>query len=140
MRVFFFCEGAIVSSRSILAAAIFAVSGAIAHAQTAPGSAAPTPLTGIQAWVALVGNTVSGKIDGKDYTDFYMADGTVKSMEGSVLSTGRWSLEGQQICFKYPREQRDCYTLEVVGKVATFKGKDGVGLRLDILDGNPKNL
>lgn len=129
--------------RSILAAAALAASLAVTQAQTpppAPSTPAPAPLTGLAAWAALVGNTVAGKIDGKDYVDHYMADGTVKSMEGSVLSTGRWSLEGQVICFKYPREQRDCYTLEVVGKVATFKGKDGVGLRLDILEGNPKNL
>jgi hypothetical protein len=136
-------------SRSILAAAIVAASAAIAHAQTAPAPAptpapaAPTPaapLTGLQAWVALVGNTVSGKVDGKDYVDYYMADGTVKTMEGSQLSTGKWSLEGPQVCFKYPREQRDCYTMEVVGKVVTFKSKDGTGLRFDILEGNAKNL
>ncbi|MBV9835072.1 MAG: hypothetical protein JO055_11735 [Alphaproteobacteria bacterium] len=138
-------------SRSILAAAILAASTAIAHAQTtpapapapAPAAPAPTtsaPLTGLQAWVALVGNTVSGKVDGKDYVDYYMADGTVKTMEGSQLSTGKWSLEGPQVCFKYPREQRDCYTMEVVGKVVTFKSKDGTGLRFDILDGNAKNL
>ncbi len=127
-------------SRSFIAAAILAASAAIAQAQTAPAPAPAAPLTGIQAWAALVGNSVSGKIDGKDYVDYYMADGTVKTMEGSQLSTGKWSLEGQQVCFKYPREQRDCYTMEVVGKVVTFKGKDGTGLRFDILEGNAKNL
>lgn len=134
--------------RSILAAAVFAASLAVAHAQTAPAPTTPAPttpaatapLTGVAAWAALVGNTVAGKIDGKDYVDYYMADGTVKTMEGSQLSTGKWSLEGLQVCFKYPREQRDCYTLEVVGKVVTFKGKDGAGLRFDILGGNAKNL
>ena len=136
-------------SRSILAAAIVAATAGFAHAQTAPAPAPtpapaaptpPAPLTGLQAWVALVGNTVSGKVDGKDYVDYYMTDGTVKTMEGSQLSTGKWSLEGQQVCFKYPREQRDCYTMEVVGKVVTFKSKDGTGLRFDILEGNAKNL
>ena len=129
-------------SRSMLAAAVLAASVSLAYAQSAPTPAPATsaPLTGIQAWVALVGNTVSGKVDGKDYVDYYMADGTVKTMEGSQLSTGKWSLEGPQVCFKYPREQRDCYTMEVVGKVVTFKGKDGTGLRFDILEGNAKNL
>ena len=145
--------------RSILAVTLFAASLAVAQAQTAPAPTTPAPttpapttpaptpapaatapLTGLAAWALLVGNTVVGKIDGKDYVDHYMADGTVKTMEGSALSTGKWSLEGPQVCFKYPREQRDCYTMEVVGKVVTFKGKDGAGLRFDILDGNPKNL
>ena len=136
--------------RSMLAAALLAASLAVAHAQTAPAPTTPAPttpapttsapLTGVAAWAALIGNTVVGKVDGKDYVDYYLADGTVKTMEGSQLSTGKWSLEGMQVCFKYPREERDCYTLEVVGKVVTFKGKDGTGLRFDILDGNAKNL
>ena len=141
-----------------IAAVLLAVSFSVASAQTTPAPATPAPatpapvapapttsapaapLTGMAAWTALVGNTVVGKVDGKDYIDYYMADGTVKTMEGSQLSTGKWTLEGAQVCFKYPREQRDCYTMEVVGKVVTFKSKDGTGLRFDILDGNAKNL
>lgn len=122
-------------SRSVLAAATFAASLTVAHAQTAPA-----PLTGLAAWAVLVGNTVAGTFDGKENADYYMADGTVKRMEGSALSTGKWSLEGPQVCFRFQREQQGCYTIEVVGKVATFRGRTGAGFRFDILDGNPKNL
>ncbi len=108
-------------------------------------TATPTPapaakVTGLAAWSQLVGNTVAGKIDGKDYAEFYMADGTVKTMEDSVLSTGKWSLEGDKVCFVYPKEDKACFAVEVAGDDVTFTDKSGAGIRLKILKGNPKNL
>jgi len=109
-------------------------------ATPAPTAAPAAKTTGLAAWTQLVGNTVSGKIDGKDYSEFYMADGTVKTMEDSVLTSGKWTLEGDKVCFKYPKDDKECFNLEVVGDDATFTDKSGTGIRLKILKGNPKNL
>jgi len=82
------------------------VQGCMQLVMTPAPAPAPTPVpapaakvTGIAAWSQLIGNTVAGKIDGKDYAEFYLADGTVKTMEDSVLTTGKWSVEGDQVCF-----------------------------------------
>ncbi len=92
------------------------------------------------AWSLLVGNTVSGKVEGKDYVDFYMENGTVKSLHESELSTGKWSLEGGKVCFVYPKEDKECYAVEVSGDDVSFTDKSGSGLRMKLLKGNPKNL
>lgn len=118
---------------------------AMAPAPTGTPTPSPTPapadkVTGMAAWAQLVGNTVAGKIDGKDYAEFYLADGTVKTMEDSVLTTGKWSLEGGQVCFVYPKEDKACFAIEVAGDDVTFTDKSGTGIRLKILKGNPRNL
>jgi hypothetical protein len=112
-----------------------------APSPSAPATGAPpAKLTGVAAWATLVGNTVTGKVDGKDYADYYLADGTVKSMDDSQIVTGKWALEGDRICFTYPGDPRECYTLEVMGETATFTDRSGNGLRGQILKGNAKNL
>lgn len=105
-----------------------------------PAAQQPTAaqkMTGVAAWARLVGNTVTGKVGGADYTDYYLADGTVKSLEDSKLSTGKWTLEGLNVCFASPRR---CYAIEVVGDVATFTPRTGDAYRVNILQGNAKNL
>ena len=94
-------------------------------------------MTGVAAWARLVGNTVTGRVSGADYTDYYLANGTVKSLEDSKLSTGKWTLEGLSVCFAPPRR---CYAIEVVGDVATFTPPTGAAFRVNILQGNAKNL
>lgn len=106
---------------------------------TAPSSPAGK-VTGMAAWGQLVGNTVAGKVGGKDYAEFYQPDGTVKTMEDSELTTGKWSVEGDQVCFVYPKEDKACFTVEVAGDDVTFTEKSGTGIRLKILKGNPRNL
>jgi hypothetical protein len=121
--------------RSVVAGCVQAMAPAQTPAPTEAGKA-----SGIAAWSQLVGNTVTGRIDGKDYAEFYNPDGTVKTMEDSTLSTGKWALEGEKICFTYPKEGRECYGVEVAGDDVTFTEKGGKAYRLKILKGNPKNL
>ena len=68
-----------------------------APAPAAAPAPAPAPaaqkLTGIAAWSKLVGNTATGKVDGKEHTEYYMDNGTVKALEDSKVSTGKWILE-----------------------------------------------
>jgi hypothetical protein len=97
-------------------------------------------LTGLAAWNALVGNTVTGTLENREFADHYLPDGTVKStVDGEILS-GKWSLEGESICFVYPGEPKECYEMEVTGDTATFTDKSGYAIRARILKGNPKNL
>jgi len=93
----------------------------------------------LQAWSALVGNSISGMEDGKPLVEHYLADGTAKSMSGNEISTGKWALVGDTVCFKYG-EETECYKIEVVDNTATFTDSKGSGTRYDILKGNPKNL
>lgn len=93
----------------------------------------------MQAWSALVGNSISGMEDGKPLVEHYLADGTAKSMTGNEISTGKWALVGDTVCFKYDADT-ECYKIEVVGNTVTFTDAKGSGTRYDILKGNPKNL
>ena len=61
-------------------------------------------------------------------------------MEGSELTKGKWTLEGEKVCFKYPDEDKECHTVSRTGDEVTLTNAKGKGLRLKVLQGNPKNL
>jgi hypothetical protein len=125
-----------------------AASGASAGAATSSQAAATAPaaagdaktMTGGEAWLSIVGNTLTGKIDGDVFFEFYRKDGTLTLMEGSDLTKGKWTIEGEKVCFKYPDEDKDCFTVSRVGETVTLGGGKGKGLRLTLLPGNPKDL
>jgi hypothetical protein len=125
-----------------------AASGASAGAATSPQAAATAPaaagdaktMTGGEAWLSIVGNTLTGKIDGDVFFEFYRKDGTLTLMEGSDLTKGKWTIEGEKVCFKYPDEDKDCFTVSRVGETVTLGGGKGKGLRLTLLPCNPKDL
>lgn len=119
--------------------------GGVAPSSGGQSTAAAAPpanrtMTGAEAWLTLIGNTVTGKIDGEEIFEHYRKDGTLTLMEGSALTKGKWSLEGERVCFKYPDEDKDCQTISRTGDEVTFKRKDKTGFRLKVLQGNPKNL
>lgn len=105
-----------------------------------PAAPAGGTTTGAEAWLSLIGNTVTGKIDGDVIFEYYRKDGTLTLMEGSELTKGSWSLEGEKVCFKYPDEDKDCQTLSRTGDEVTFTRDKKNGYRLKVLPGNPKNL
>lgn len=110
-------------------------------AMTPPPAGDAKSLTGGEAWLSVVGNTLTGKIDGETFFELYRKDGTLTLMEGSELTKGKWTLEGEKVCFKYPDEDKDCFTVTRVGNEVTLGGGGkGKGLRLTLLPGNPKNL
>ncbi len=118
-----------------------------APAVRAPAAAAPAPaavgrLTGAAAWNSLIGNSISGKSEeGDPLTEFYLANGTVKQLIDDEISTGKWALRGQEICFEYPEDDDEtCYKLVIDGNVATFTDEDGAGRRYTVEKGNPKKL
>jgi len=122
--------------------------GAAATAPPQAAAAAPPAakgdgkaLAGGEAWLSIVGNTLTGKIDGEVFFELYRKDGTLTLMEGSELTTGKWTLEGEQVCFKYPDQDKDCFAVARAGDTVTLTGGGkGKALRLTLLPGNPKNL
>lgn len=102
--------------------------------------AADKTMIGAEAWLTLIGNTVTGKIDGEVIFEHYRKDGTLALLEGSEITKGKWSLEGERVCFKYPDEDKDCQTISRTGDDVTFTNKNKSSYRLKVLQGNPKNL
>src|SRR4051812_1177329 len=105
-------------NRNLRIAAILALAlGAGADAQA-------QKLTGFNAWSKVVGNTVQATVDGKKMEEYYDSAGVVKHLEGgSKISTGKWVLEGANVCFTYPGDEKACYVIEVDGDIATFSSK-----------------
>lgn len=107
-------------------------------------TAAPPPadktITGAEAWLSIIGNTVTGKVEGEVIFEYYRKDGTLTLLEGTEKTKGKWSLEGEKVCFKYPDEDKDCQTVTRTGDEATFMRKNKSGYRLKVLEGNPKNF
>jgi hypothetical protein len=111
-------------------------------AEAAPSAAAPAQkLVGIAAWNQLVGNSITGKENGETLVEYYAADGTAKSMTGNEISSGKWALVGETVCFKYTdSDDTECYKVEVTENFVTYADRDGTGTRYEILKGNPKGL
>jgi hypothetical protein len=111
---------------------------------TSEEAPAPEPgtlrLSGKAAWDTVVGNTLTGRLDGKTYHDFYRKDGKLVSLQEGEISTGKWSLEGEKVCIKYPDEDKDCYTVVALGRTVTMTDAKGKGFRATLLRGNPKDL
>lgn len=117
-----------------------AAAGSSAGASAGAGAGAAKTVTGGEAWLTIVGNTITGRVDGEEIFEHYRKDGTLALMEGSEITKGRWSLEGERVCFKYPDEDKDCQTVSRTGDEVTFARKGGKSFRFKVLAGNPKNL
>lgn len=127
---------------------------AAASAQTAeappaspPPAAAPTEapqpsaLKGAAAWQQLVGNTVVAQGRGGGYTEYYAADGAVQHLDSDGKSSGKWSVEGDKICFDFPEEDdRSCVEVESDGKTGTFTDEDKSRDTFTVLPGDAKHL
>ena len=126
----------------IIGAGAASAQGSSKLAQATPEtSPAAQKVVGVAAWNLVVGNSITGKEDGETLVEYYAPDGTAKSMLGNEISTGKWALVGETICFQYPDEKEmECYKLEVMGNTVTFTDQKGTGTRYEILKGNPKGL
>ena len=110
-------------------------------APAAPPARAPAAkLSGIAAWNAIIGNTISGKKDGDDFDYYVKADGTIVWLDDGDIETGTWALEGEKICVTFPDEDKECYKISMDGDVINFLDDDGSGFRGTLLKGNPKKL
>lgn len=114
-----------------------------APAPAAPAPAAPTTpakLSGLAAWNAIIGNTVSGKREGSEYDYYVKADGTLVALDDGDIDTAKWALEGQNICVTFPDEDKECFTIELDGDIVSFRDSSGSGFRGTLHKGNPKKL
>lgn len=89
--------------------------------------------TGDEIRAALSGNTVHGNMDSSGaYAEFYAADGTIRGQG----YTGRWSVEGDAMCFEYQGTPKDCWNVELSGdQLRWLKGGASLGSGT-ILPGN----
>lgn len=143
-----------ITKRLLLAAAtaLTTACGASAFAQ-APAA------TGIEAWKAVVGNTIVGKSPtGEAQIEYFMADGVVKNKIDGDRGEGEWSLRGAKLCTDYSDddddkedgedkendsgqdEDADCYSMSVLGDVLTLTDESGKAREFKILPGNAEKL
>lgn len=89
--------------------------------------------TGAEIQAAISGNTVQGNMDASGaYAEFYAADGTIRGKGYS----GRWSIEGDAMCFEYQGTPKDCWNVEIAGdQLRWLKGGASLGTGT-ILPGN----
>jgi hypothetical protein len=112
-----------------------------AAAPAAPAAAAPAAsLTGAAAAAAIAGNTLTGKVDGKEWTVFFANNGQMTMLEDSEQSQGKWELRGTKVCMVIKGENDECYDLEISGDVAMLKESETTTYRLTVGKGNTKNL
>jgi hypothetical protein len=85
-------------------------------------AAEQTPLaSGQQLKNSIAGNTVQGSMDGAGrYTEFYAKDGTVRSKDYQA----KWSIEGDQMCWVYEGQPKDCWRATIKGNTVKWV-KDG---------------
>lgn len=89
-------------------------------------AAEPLPLaSGAKLRKALSGNTVEGAMDASGpYSEFYAADGTVRSKDYKA----RWSIEGDNMCWVYEGQAKDCWQAALKGsEVLWIKGGKRLG-------------
>ena len=148
---------------AVFATFVLAAAGAgLASAQPAPPVPAQSPaenpsdppskpkrLTGVEAWKSLVGNSATGRTGDGIRTDYYAPDGTIKTLVGVDLKTGKWRLEKERVCIQYPpsededeeeEEGETCYRVTINGSYVVFIDDNGEGWRLRVVAGNPKDL
>jgi hypothetical protein len=87
----------------------FALASALVLALSAPAYAAAT---GDQIRAAIADSTVQGNMDASGpYAEYYAPDGTIKGRD----YTGKWSVEGDAMCFVYQDTPKDCWNVEISG-------------------------
>jgi hypothetical protein len=117
----------------------------------APSDQPPKPkrLTGAEAWNLLVGNSATGRTSDGMRTEYYGADGVIRTLVASDLTTGKWRLQDDRVCIQYPPGEDDdeeelegetCYRVTINGNYVVFIDANGEGWRLRIVPGNPKDL
>jgi len=114
--------------------------GILGDAPARPQAAAAARVTGFAAIQALVGNTITARVNGVTYTDHILPDGTLRNLEDSTLSVGKWTAEGGRYCTLYKSYPKVCYTIEVAGSDVTLTEASGQGWRYTLTPGNPNRL
>jgi len=124
----------------LLALGALMLTSALGFAQP-PSPAAPTKITGRAAIDRLVGNTMTGTLEGSPYFAFYDKDGAVRMQASGDVTAGKWAADGDDLCEEFPDDgDETCYRLELDGNSGIMTDEDGAVYKIDIIPGNPKKL
>lgn len=95
------------------------------------------PATGAAITAAIGGNTVEGNMDSSGaYAEFYETGGVIKG-DGY---TGKWSVDGDTMCFEYEGTPKDCWSVEIDGDQVRWLKDGKSGGTGTIHAGNSKNF
>lgn len=116
-------------------------------------------VTGVDAWKAVVGNTIVGKTaSGEALVEYFAPDGVAKNRIDGKAGEGEWTLRGDKVCTDYSSddddedsedakdedsgddEEADCYALSVKGDVLTLTDDAGKARDFRIAPGNAEKL
>ncbi len=67
------------------------------------------------------------------YTEYYAADGTIRSADYA----GRWSIEGDMMCFAYGEDPATCWSVALSGDQVSWLVSGTVEGAGKIVAGNP---
>ena len=102
-----------------------------------PPAAAGGMATAADIKAKIIGNTVIGTMESSGaYTEYYDPDGTVVGSD----YTGKWSLEGDKMCFVYGSDPKECLDVQIKdAKLSWMKFAVEIGSG-SIVPGNPSKL
>jgi hypothetical protein len=127
--------------RAFVAACFSLLTLGPALAQEPPSPPGESKLIGRAAIDKLIGNTMSGTAQGSPYFAFYDKDGTVRMQIGGDLQSGKWTIDGDDLCEEFPDDEDEtCYHLELEGNSGVMTDEDGTAYKIEIIPGNPKKL
>lgn len=125
----------------------------------APASAQTPPLTGADAWKAIVGNTIVGKTPtGEALVEYFAPDGAARQRIDGKSAEGSWAFRGGKVCTTYSGDDEDeddgeasdedsgddeeaeCFGLSVQGDLATLTDDTGNARAFTIRPGNAEKL
>lgn len=130
----------VVAAPLVLTAPVAAQSTSDQAAASNPADVADTA-TGTAAWEKLKGNTITGKVTGQSFSEFFDPGGSVRYVDKDGLSTGTWSVQPPKVCFDFPDDDdRSCSVFTVTGSTGTVVDDDGTTVRFTIESGNSKGL
>ncbi len=83
---------------------------------------------------AIIGNTVEGSMMASGgYAEFYAPDGSIHGKDYD----GRWSFDGDRMCFAYGEDPPACWGAEISGGKVVWMGASGEEGSGTIRAGNP---
>ena len=125
----------------------------------APAGAQTAPLTGAEAWQAVVGNTIVGKTpSGEAIVEYFAPDGAARQRVDGKSAEGSWTLRGAKVCTDYSSddddeddseasdedsgddEEAECFGLSAQGDRLTLTDDAGKARDFRILAGNAEKL
>ena len=87
--------------------------------------------------------TYRGSSDGKPYTEYYAADGSLRGISGGEAYSGSWKVVEDKLCFTYPTadaSEIECYAVFKNGDSLTWIDSNGRVVEATYVEGNPDGL